>query len=56
MAPPDYIGLKCYTDGSWKNSDKYSGLGWYCFSERRHRDHDGSPEPEKEPFPSTLGD
>lgn len=31
MGPPDYTGLKCYTNGSRKKSDTYSGLGWYAF-------------------------
>lgn len=30
---PDYPGLKCYVDGSWKGSDNYSGLGWYVFQD-----------------------
>jgi len=31
-APTCLNGVKCYVDGSWKNSDKFSGLGWYCQS------------------------
>ena len=27
-----YSGFRCFVDGSWKESDKFSGLGWFCTS------------------------
>jgi len=27
-----YAGLRCFVDGSWKESDQFSGLGWFCTS------------------------
>ncbi|VYS69823.1 unnamed protein product [Arabidopsis thaliana] len=28
----NYYGYRCFVDGSWKDTDKFSGLGWYCTS------------------------
>jgi len=28
----NYSGYRCFVDGSWKDTDKFSGLGWYCTS------------------------
>ncbi|KAG7533010.1 Ribonuclease H domain [Arabidopsis thaliana x Arabidopsis arenosa] len=28
----NYSGYRCFVDGSWKGSDKFSGIGWYCTS------------------------
>ena len=30
-----YSGFRCFVDGSWKGSDKFSGLGWFCTSSNR---------------------
>ncbi|KAG7567099.1 Ribonuclease H-like superfamily [Arabidopsis thaliana x Arabidopsis arenosa] len=27
-----YSGYRCFVDGSWKESDKFSGTGWFCTS------------------------
>ncbi|KAG7552559.1 Ribonuclease H-like superfamily [Arabidopsis thaliana x Arabidopsis arenosa] len=27
-----YSGYRCFVDGSWKGSDKFSGTGWFCTS------------------------
>lgn len=29
--PPIYAGLKCYTDGSWKDTDVAFSIGWIAF-------------------------
>ncbi|KAG7578757.1 Ribonuclease H-like superfamily [Arabidopsis thaliana x Arabidopsis arenosa] len=26
----DFTGYRCFVDGSWKDSDKFSGIGWFC--------------------------
>ena len=26
----NYLGFRCYVDGSWKESDKFLGIGWFC--------------------------
>ncbi|KAG7564388.1 Ribonuclease H domain [Arabidopsis suecica] len=28
----NYCGCRCFVDGSWKESDKFSGIGWFCTS------------------------
>ncbi|KAG7536081.1 Ribonuclease H-like superfamily [Arabidopsis suecica] len=28
----NYSGYRCFVDGSWKESDKFSGAGWFCTS------------------------
>ncbi|KAG7563965.1 Ribonuclease H-like superfamily [Arabidopsis suecica] len=28
----NYSGYRCFVDGSWKGSDKFSGTGWFCTS------------------------
>ncbi|KAG7574769.1 Endonuclease/exonuclease/phosphatase superfamily [Arabidopsis suecica] len=28
----NYSGYRCFVDGSWKESDKFSGTGWFCTS------------------------
>ncbi|AAF88012.1 contains similarity to other Arabidopsis thaliana putative Tal-1 reverse transcriptases; may be a pseudogene [Arabidopsis thaliana] len=28
----NYSGFLCFVDGSWKESDQFSGLGWCCTS------------------------
>ncbi|KAG7564671.1 Ribonuclease H-like superfamily [Arabidopsis suecica] len=28
----NYLGYRCFTDGSWKGTDTFSGTGWYCTS------------------------
>ncbi|KAG7552416.1 Longin-like domain superfamily [Arabidopsis thaliana x Arabidopsis arenosa] len=28
----EYSGYRCFVDGSWKESDKFSGTGWFCTS------------------------
>ncbi|KAG7536687.1 Ribonuclease H domain [Arabidopsis suecica] len=28
----NYSGCRCFVDGSWKESDKFSGTGWFCTS------------------------
>ncbi|KAG7599912.1 Ribonuclease H domain [Arabidopsis suecica] len=28
----NYSGCRCFMDGSWKESDKFSGIGWFCTS------------------------
>ncbi|KAG7532416.1 Endonuclease/exonuclease/phosphatase superfamily [Arabidopsis thaliana x Arabidopsis arenosa] len=28
----NYSGYHCFVDGSWKESDKFSGTGWFCTS------------------------
>lgn len=36
ITPPltsDYAGWWCYIDGSWKEMDRSSGLGWHYFQE-----------------------
>ncbi|XP_023634315.1 uncharacterized protein LOC111829462 [Capsella rubella] len=30
--PPLLAGSRCFIDGSWKDSDIYAGLGWFCQS------------------------
>ncbi|XP_010495441.1 PREDICTED: uncharacterized protein LOC104772536 [Camelina sativa] len=30
--PRTFTGYRCYVDGSWKDSDAFSGAGWCCFS------------------------
>jgi len=30
-----YSGFCCFVDGSWKESDKFSGLRWFCTSLNR---------------------
>ncbi|KAG7548646.1 Reverse transcriptase domain [Arabidopsis suecica] len=27
-----YSGYRCFVDGSWKGTDKFSGTGWFCTS------------------------
>lgn len=28
----NFLGYRCYVDGSWKKDDFFSGTGWYCTS------------------------
>ncbi|KAG7563962.1 Ribonuclease H-like superfamily [Arabidopsis suecica] len=28
----NYCGCRCFVDGWWKESDKFSGIGWFCTS------------------------
>ncbi|KAG7533323.1 Ribonuclease H domain [Arabidopsis thaliana x Arabidopsis arenosa] len=28
----NFSGYRCFVDGSWKESDKFSGTGWFCTS------------------------
>ncbi|XP_023634308.1 uncharacterized protein LOC111829455 [Capsella rubella] len=37
----DVDGTCCFVDGSWKNTDPYAGLGWYC--------------PQTQDVPTTMG-
>ncbi|XP_010419048.1 PREDICTED: uncharacterized protein LOC104704706 [Camelina sativa] len=30
--PNVYTGFRCFVDGSWKDTDKFAGVGWVCMS------------------------
>ncbi|XP_023645887.1 uncharacterized protein LOC111832631 [Capsella rubella] len=34
---PISFGYRCFIDGSWKDTDKFTGIGWFC-----QQAHDGS--------------
>ncbi|XP_010481092.1 PREDICTED: uncharacterized protein LOC104759918 [Camelina sativa] len=33
--PSAFSGYRCFVDGSWKDSDRFAGAGWVCWSSQR---------------------